>query len=140
MLTEKQIKLVQDSYVEVAKISDTASELFYSKLFELRPDLRSLFKNDIEKQRKMLMQTLTVAVHSLNELDKLIPVLQDLGRRHTTYRVKDEHYDTVGEALIWTLGQGLGKTFTNEVKEAWTSVYLTIAKIMKEAAKNKTQK
>ncbi len=137
MLTAKQIKLVQDSYVEVAKISDVASQLFYNRLFELKPELKSLFKNDIEKQGKMLMQTLTVAVHSLNDLDKLIPVLQDLGRRHATYRVKDEHYDTVAAALLWTLSQGLGKAFTNEVKEAWTAVYLIIAGVMKEAAKTK---
>lgn len=135
MLTEIQIKLVQESFTEVAKISDTAAKLFYNRLFELRPELRSLFKKDLETQGKMLMQTLATAVASLKSLDKLVPVLQDMGRKHATYNVKDEDYNTVAEALLWTLGKGLGSAFTEEVKEAWTAVYMLIANVMKEAAK-----
>jgi hypothetical protein len=58
-----------------------------------------------------------------------------LGRRHAAYGVKDEHYGTVGAALLWTLGEGLGADFTPEVKDAWTSVYGTLATTMREAAR-----
>jgi hemoglobin-like flavoprotein len=48
--------------------------------------------------------------------------------------VSDEHYDTVGAALIWTLEKGLGSAFTPEVKDAWTMVYGVLASTMKNAA------
>ena len=53
--------------------------------------------------------------------------LRRLGERHADYGVADAHYDTVGEALIWTLGQGLGDDFTDEVKNAWLTTYTLLA-------------
>jgi hypothetical protein len=60
--------------------------------------------------------------------------VQALGRRHLAYGVRDEHYDTVGGALLWTLEKGLGEAFTPDVKEAWTVVYGIVARVMKDAA------
>lgn len=57
-----------------------------------------------------------------------------MGRRHLNYGVQDEHYDTVAGALLWTLEQGLGEAFTDEVKEAWTAAYVLMAGVMKDAA------
>ncbi|HEY9050788.1 MAG TPA: globin domain-containing protein, partial [Gammaproteobacteria bacterium] len=65
------------------------------------------------------------------------PALQDMGKRHVNYGVKDEHYDTVGEALIWTLGAGLEDAFTEETKSAWVGVYTLVADTMKAAAAEK---
>lgn len=134
MLTEAQITLVKDSWAQVVPISDKAAELFYGKLFELDPALRPLFKDDMSEQRKKLMATIGVAVSRLTDLDGLVPVLQDLGRRHVEYRVKPEHYETVGQALLWTLGQGLGDAFTAECEEAWTATYGLMSKTMIDAA------
>ena len=65
-----------------------------------------------------------------------MPVLQNLGKRHSGYGVQDAHYDTVGAALLKTLGQGLGDDFTVETKAAWVSVYGVMADVMKAASKN----
>ena len=81
-----------------------------------------MFKGDMTEQRRKLMQMLTAAVKGLPRLDRLVPVVEDLGRRHVGYGVRDEHYDTVGAALIWTLEKGLGSAFTPDVKDAWTTV------------------
>ncbi len=80
------------------------------------------------------MSTLAVVVGGLNNLEDLVPVVQDLGIRHIAYGVKPEHYDTVGGALLWALEQGLGEAFTPEVKAAWTEVYTVLATTMKDAA------
>jgi hemoglobin-like flavoprotein len=80
------------------------------------------------------MQMLTAAVKGLDRLEQLVPVVQDLGRRHAGYGVAESHYDTVGAALLWTLEMGLGKAFTAEVKDAWTAVYVLLATTMKDAA------
>lgn len=137
MLTEAQKTLVKDTWGSVVPISDKAAELFYGKLFELDPSVKPLFKGDMNEQGKKLMKTIGLAVNSLDNLDQLIPVVQDLGKRHVGYGVKPEHYTTVGGALLWTLEQGLGSAFTPPVKEAWTITYQTLATVMMEAAGGK---
>ena len=94
-----------------------------------------MFRGDMTDQRKKLMQMITAAVKGLDRLDQLVPVVQDLGRRHAAYGVTDKHYDTVGAALLWTLEKGLGGAFTAETKEAWTTVYGLLATTMKDAAR-----
>lgn len=126
-------KLVQESWAQVVPIADKAAELFYDKLFELDPTLKFLFKAPIPTQGKLLMKALDGAVSGLDDLGGLVPVLQGLGARHAGYGVVDKDYDTVGTAFLWTLGQGLGDGFTDEVKAAWTEVYGVVASVMKEA-------
>ncbi len=136
-VTEQQIALVQHSWEKVVPISGQAAELFYGRLFELDPNLKPLFKGDMKEQGAKLMKMINTAVRGLNNLEGIVPAVQDLGRRHVDYGVQDEHYDTVGEALIWTLNKGLGDEFTPETKEAWTNVYGVLAVTMKEAAATK---
>lgn len=135
MLTATQKSLVQDSFATIAPIADDAAALFYRRLFELDPSLRHMFPGDMAEQRRKLMQMLTAAVKGLDRLDRLVPVVEDLGRRHATYRVEERHYDTVGAALLWTLEKGLGEAFTPDTKEAWATVYGLLATTMKTAAR-----
>jgi len=134
MVTPEEVSLVQSSWEKVAPISDTAADLFYGKLFELDPALKELFPDDMAEQKKKLMQTLAVCVNGLTDLGEIVPAVQTLGQRHVTYRVKDEHYATVGAALLWTLEQGLGDMYTPETANAWTTVYGVLADTMKQAA------
>src|SRR5215510_3863080 len=109
IITNQQIKLVQDSFKQVAPIAETAAQLFYARLFELDPDLESLFKGNLTEQGRKLMQMLGLAVKSLDRMEQLLPVVRSLGTRHLIYGVREKDYDTVGQALLWTLRQGLGE-------------------------------
>ncbi|TDF35717.1 PAS domain-containing protein [Alteromonadaceae bacterium M269] len=134
-MTPEQIELVRQSWKSVDEISETAGKLFYDTLFELDPCLKDLFKGDIGEQAQKLMSMIGSAVNLLDDMDKLTPVLQQLGRRHKTYQVTDVDYQTVAQALLQTLGKGLGDAFTPEVKDAWIEVYGVISTCMIEAAK-----
>ena len=130
-----QINLIRTSWDKVEPIADTAASLFYGRLFELDPSIRPLFAHaDIDKQGKVLMQTLTVVVKSLDKLDTIVPAVQALGRRHAGYGVRAADYETVGSALLWTLDQGLGPAFDEDTREAWTVAYQTLASVMLAAA------
>jgi len=129
-----QIQLVQSSFAHVELIADTAAALFYTRLFELDPSLRLMFKGNMVEQGEKLMTTFKVVVRGLTRLDSLVPAVQALGRRHAGYGVTDEHYETVGEALLWTLQQGLGEYFTPDVAAAWSTAYGILADVMKAAA------
>jgi hemoglobin-like flavoprotein len=134
-MTPDQKRLVQKTWEKVLPISESAATLFYDRLFELDPSIRPLFAHtSMPDQRRKLMNVIGMAVDGLDTPDKLIPVVRNLGRRHVSYGVTHEHYSSVGSALIWTLGQGLGAAFTPEVKEAWTNVYRLLADTMKDAA------
>ena len=134
ILDPHTIALVQQSWARVMPIADAASALFYDRLFQLDPALRALFKSDMREQKKKLMQTLGVAVDGLNNPTRLIPVLEGLGARHAGYMVEARHYDLVGESLLWTLREGLGDDFTDDIEAAWIQVYGLVADVMQKGA------
>jgi hemoglobin-like flavoprotein len=133
-MNQNQIALVQSSFEHVRPIAETAAEIFYSQLFTMDPALRPMFKGDMATQGRMLMSVLNSAVSGLSDLDALAPVLRNLGARHVNYGVQDEHYVTVGTALLTTLSAGLGDKFTDEVREAWTAAYGLLADVMQFGA------
>lgn len=134
-MTPEQVDLVQGTFKKVAPIADAAADIFYDKLFEISPDARALFPDDMTDQKKKLMQMIGVAVNGLRDLEAVVPAVQALGARHQAYAVKDEHYDQVGAALLYTLGKGLGDDFTPEAEAAWTETYGLLASVMKDAQK-----
>lgn len=134
MLTQTQIEQVKQSWSKVVPIAPQAATLFYTRLFELDPKLKILFKSNMTEQGQKLMAMITTAVNSLDQLERIAPAVQAMGRRHVGYGVEEAHYDTVGEALLWTLAQGLGDHFTPEVETAWAATYTVLADTMKAAA------
>jgi hemoglobin-like flavoprotein len=146
MLSDEHKQAISRSWRLVVPILDTAVELFYRRLFELRPELRALFPADMAGQRAKLGATLGFVVKSLDwpleewsaqqdpESDLFLVVLA-LGRRHKNlYRVDDEHYGPVGEALMWALDQGLGQVFQGTTREAWAKAYGLLSMTMKLGA------
>src|SRR6266516_4432898 len=106
-MTLKEKNLVQRTFAQVAPIADVAAELFYGRLFEMDPSLKPMFRGDIKEQGRNLMQMLAFAVKGLDRLHEIVPAVREMGRRHAGYGVRDEHYDTVAAALLWTLEKGL---------------------------------
>ena len=132
-MTPDQVVLVQDTFKQVVPIADKAADLFYDRLFTIAPEVRPLFPADLTEQKKKLMQMLATAVTNLHQVEKILPAVEELGRRHVTYGVTEKHFEPVGAALLWTLEQGLGPAFTPPVKAAWTETYLTVAGVMTKA-------
>ena len=133
-MTPEQQKLVRDSFAKVAPIAPAAAGMFYDRLFVLDPTLRPLFKGDMTEQGRKLMAMIGTAVANLHRLGDILPAVRDLGQRHAGYGVKVSHYDTVANALLWTLEQGLGPDFTPATRDAWAACYGAITSEMKAAA------
>jgi hemoglobin-like flavoprotein len=134
-MTPAQIALIESSWDKVFAVKEAAAEHFYARLFELDPSLKPLFTGDMQEQGKKLMTMINVVVKGLTKLETLVPAVQDLGRRHAQYGVKDAHYDTVGAALLGTFQADLGPAFTSDVKDAWATAYGVLATTMKDAAR-----
>jgi hemoglobin-like flavoprotein len=133
-MTPEQIQIIKLTFAQAMISKDQVGKLFYDRLFAIAPETRVLFKGSIEAQARKLMDTLALAIASLRDTPTLIATLEALAKRHVGYGVKDEHYDKVGEALLWTLDRGLGAAFTPHAREAWTALYGTVSKVMRNAA------
>jgi hemoglobin-like flavoprotein len=142
MITEEYKEHIRRSWQLVVPIADTAADLFYRRLFELKPEYQSLFPPNMAQQKSKLVRMLAFIVKALDfpdsawrdsvpESEDLLLVLLALGRRHQAlYKVPREGYNAVGEALLWTFDYGLGEAFTPEVKAAWAAVYKAVSTTM----------
>lgn len=130
---------IRESWAMLEPLTYSVTTVFYAKLFELDPSLRTLFPYDLFEQKQAFGKTIGAVVRTLDELDRLTPLLRHLGERHAVYGVRPRDYDTVAEALLWTLEQGLDDAFTPQVEGAWTKLYDIMATTMKEGAAQAAQ-
>ncbi|MCP5141669.1 MAG: hemin receptor [Gammaproteobacteria bacterium] len=133
-MTPEQKALVRDSWARILPIQETAAKLFYDRLFEAYPEVKPYFKGDMTGQGRKLMAMLNTAVNGLDNLAPLIKPLQQSGARHAGYGVKDEDYDKVADAFLWTLEQGLGDACSDDVRDAWIAAFTIVADTMKAGA------
>ena len=133
-LSAADVALIQQSFAQVAPIAETAAALFYDRLFSIAPEVKPLFKSDLKEQGRKLMAMLATVVDGLSDLGAVVPAAEELARRHVGYGVEPRHYEPVGEALIWTLKEGLGDAFTPDVRAAWLSAYAVLSGVMIKAA------
>ena len=133
-MTPDQVRIIKLTFAQVITNKNAVGRLFYDRLFAIAPETRTMFNGDMEAQSRKLMDTLALAVGMLRDMPTLATTLEALARRHVAYGVRDEHYDKVGEALLWTLQQELGMAFTPAARDAWTALYGTIAQVMRNAA------
>ena len=135
-MTPTDQQLIRSSWSAIEPNAEDVAALFYARLFELDPRLAAHFRfTDMEKQRMVLMQTLSVVVRNIDRLEQIIPEVEALGRRHAGYGVRAEHYATVGTALVWTIERALGDASTNEIAHAWADAYRRVSSAMIEAAR-----
>lgn len=134
-MTPVQIGHVRRTFDLIEPIAPQAAALFYDNLFAADPSLRRLFQGNMTQQGQRLMTMIGAAVDLLDEPEKLVPTLRKLGARHVNYGVRDEHYATVGAALLQTLEQGLGEAYTDEVHAAWIALYRVVSETMMDAAR-----
>jgi hemoglobin-like flavoprotein len=129
-MTPDQVKLVQTSFAQVAPIADHVATMFYDYLFAIAPSTKPLFKSDMAEQRRKLIAMLAAVVNGLGDLHSILPAASALAKRHVSYGVEAGHYAIVGQALLWTLEQGLGSAWTKDLAAAWTAAYTTLADFM----------
>lgn len=134
-MSPEQIALVQNSFKDVKALAPVVTEMFYNRLFQLDPSTKSLFKGDPKEQQRVLMDTLEILTKGLSVQQVILPALRELGKRHASYGVNQDHYATFGSALLWSLEKGLGRMeFNPYVQEAWSEAYDLISEVMQEGA------
>ncbi|MBC7936516.1 MAG: hemin receptor [Rhizobacter sp.] len=122
-MTQRQIQLVQQSWLQVKPVAEQAGMIFYEKLFIEAPGVKHLFKNDLNGQADKLTRMLGYIVMRLNYLDDIVAEIEALGKRHKAYGAAPEYYDVVGNCLVATLRDGLAGKWNNELQDAWVTAF-----------------
>lgn len=136
-MTTYNFELVKKSWAIVAKIDfEIVGGTFYIRLFQISPELRPMFKrNSMTEQSIKLGCMLSYIISKFDKMEDLLTEVKALALRHTKYGVKEEHYKAVGDALLWTLEQGLGEYWNAELTIAWIDFYETLSYEMIAAQK-----
>jgi NAD(P)H-flavin reductase len=121
------------NFAKAAATGDEAPLYFYSHLFLSHPETRSLFPVSMAHQRDRLFQALGDVVANVDDLDALVPILQQLGRDHRKFGTVAEHYPAVGASLLATL-QHFDEGWNADLAQDWTAAYQLVAQVMVEAA------
>jgi len=133
-MLDEDIALVRSSWAKISAAPEQTATLFYSRLFTVYPEVRPLFRGELDEQGEKLMRMMNKAVQSLDDLEPLDRVIKMMGARHWGYGVKSEDYEKMADALFWTLQERLGDDFTPETRAAWSAIYDELAELMREGA------
>src|SRR5262245_11219218 len=122
-MTPEQVDLIKKSFDAMWSMRGEIAELCYSRLFELTPDAKDLFRSDMERQRVKLMNQIAAMVGSLDQPSMFQSIVTHSGRQHARFGVRPSHYDAMGEALMWSLERKFGASFTPELRASWRALY-----------------
>jgi len=134
MITPEQADLVRRSFDSIWPVRRKIAALFYQRLFELAPDARHLFPDDMERQHLKLMDMIAAIVGALDERELFQSIITHSGRQHAQFGVSPSHFVAFGEALIWCLERQFGSAFTPQLREAWITLYDAVRDEMMRAA------
>jgi NAD(P)H-flavin reductase/hemoglobin-like flavoprotein len=132
------IPAMRANFAKAAAEGDEAPLYFYSHLFLSHPETRKLFPVSMAHQRDRLFAALGEVVAKVDDLDALVPILQQLGRDHRKFGTVAAHYPAVGASLLATL-QHFDPAWNDELAADWTAAYQLVAQVMLEAAEVDTQ-
>jgi len=133
-MTREETALVRESFESLRPIPRGVGRSFYERLFDLDPSLRALFKGDLDAQGAMFVSALGLAVAGIDDAHGGDRPLRDLGERHAPYGLTDAHYATFREALVKTLRDQLGASFSDAHAAAWRAAFDRIGLVMRDAA------
>jgi hemoglobin-like flavoprotein len=112
---------------------------FYAQLFAMDTEIRAIFPAAMDLQRRRFFEALgriAEAQQSQADRDRLVPYLQELGRAHRKFGVRERHYEVFRRALLATLQRFATPRWNETAKHAWEMAYNRAATIMIEAAKD----
>lgn len=133
-MDKTQIRLIQDGSANVAPMTDVAAQIFYTRLFELDPGLRDLFRGEMPARSARLMPVISAAMRILSDVPKLMPVAESLDRRAKGDDSYDRDCATVGRALLWTVREGVSGGFAPKTRTAWGTIHHVMAELIQRAA------
>jgi hemoglobin-like flavoprotein len=137
--TADQVGQIRDSFDAIWPAHRAIAEAFYARFFELVPDARRMFPDEMAEQQRKLMDTIAILVGVLDNPELFHSVGRPIGRWHVQLGVTSSHLAAFGDALLWTLEHQLGSSFTPELRQAWAALYEVVQSDMLPASERKLE-
>ena len=111
---------------------------FYDRLFDIRPEFKQLFKNDIILQGFKLAKMINFIIEKMNDNNSSLQhTFKKLIHVHNNYGVKPDHYKVMMDNLLKILEKTMGSIyFTDEVKLSWKKIISHLLNILAPIALN----
>ena len=133
-LCPSDIALAEASFRKINRHADEAAALFFTRLYEFDPVLRTVAAADHTTRKREFIRLLGTIVHRLDCLDLLRDHVRELASPHSTLVAAEEHHHSVGAAFFWMLEQVLGTDFTPAVYAAWMSIFRLLSADIKASS------
>jgi NAD(P)H-flavin reductase/hemoglobin-like flavoprotein len=121
------------SFARAGEHGDQVPLWFYSHLFLAHPETRDMFPVSMARQRDRLFAALGDVMARVDDLDALVPLLEQLGRDHRKFGAVAAHYPAVGASLLATL-EHFDPSWDDALAASWGEAYGVIADVMIGAA------
>lgn len=128
MLSLQEQIVIRKSISRIVPVANAAVFIFFSKLYEMDPELKYLMKIPDEAGERKYFGILIFFVNRMDALENGMPLLDELGNSCRLHGMKEKHFIVLGQAFYWTLAQTLRSAFTEEVKNAWKNFILEVFK------------
>ncbi|NIK12005.1 NO-inducible flavohemoprotein [Alkalibacillus almallahensis] len=132
MLTEQQKDTIKATAPVLREHGTTITTRFYQLLFEKHPELLNIFNQANQKQGKQqraLANSIIASAEHIDQLESIMPVVEQIAHKHRSLGIKPEHYPIVGENLLIAIKDVLGDAATDDIMQAWEDAYQVIADI-----------
>lgn len=129
-MSPDQMALIERSWANTKGKEKELVQTFYEKLLNDNPQYVYMFESDPVEQQKKFLEMITTIINGMRYMDKLIPLLKELGERHEEYGVTGADYAVVANALVWSMGEINDTELSDEEVAAWAQVIQELKAIM----------
>lgn len=128
------VSRVRQTWALILPQRKSVCRAFYRRLFARHPELRPLFKSDVDEQADLFVTMINTVISALEHPERVRPLIETLGARHADYGVHPEDYAKFEQVLLETLGESLGDELDAEAQAAWRQVFETLSQTMQAGA------
>ncbi|WP_226647083.1 NO-inducible flavohemoprotein [Mesobacillus subterraneus] len=130
MLDKKTIEIIKSTVPVLEVHGEQITTVFYKTMFENHPELLNIFNHANQKQgrqQRALAGTVYAAAKYIDNLEAILPVVNQIAHKHRSLGILPEHYPIVGKHLLIAIKEVLGDAATDEIINAWAEAYGVIA-------------
>lgn len=108
MLDAQTIATVKATIPLLVETGPKLTAHFYDRMFAHNPELKEIFNMSNQRngdQREALFNAIAAYASNIDNLPALLPAVEKIAQKHTSFQIKPEQYNIVGSHLLATLDE-----------------------------------
>lgn len=130
MLNAQTIATVKATIPLLVETGPKLTAHFYDRMFAHNPELKETFNMSNQRngdQREALFNAIAAYASNIENLPALLPAVEKIAQKHTSFQIKPEQYAIVGGHLLATLDELFSPG--QDVLDAWGKAYGVLADV-----------